>query len=264
VKRVANQEYSNPGSGALLLDLYLPEKKPDHALPLVMWIHGGGWKAGSKENCPLTWLAAEGYAVASIDYRLTYIAQWPAQLDDARAALHWLRTHADRFQLHPKRFAVSGGSSGGHLASLVGTVPTPSNESLSSRVSAVIDFYGTSDVLTLPPNVPGPDKTDADLAKTNAAKLLGGIVRDRPDRARQVSTLHQVSRDDPPFLILHGDKDDQVPVAQSQRLHARLQEVGVPSELHVLQGAGHGGKHFDTPEVRQMIRAFLQRSLAEK
>ena len=261
MKRIANQTYSTPATGALLLDLYLPEKTPAQPLPVVLWIHGGGWKSGSKENCPLTWLAAEGYAVVSLDYRLSWSARWPAPLDDARAAIRWLRTNAARYSLDPQRVTVSGGSSGGNLAGVVGAADAPAGETVSSRVQAVIDFYGASDVLTMPPNVPGPGKTDADLANANAAKLLGGIVRDRPELARAMSTLHLVTRDDPPFLIIHGDKDDQVPLEQSQRLHAKLKETGVPSELIVLPGAGHGGKEFSTDEVKAKIRAFLARSL---
>jgi arylsulfatase len=262
VKRIANLEYSRPATGALVLDLYLPTTTPARPLPVIVWTHGGGWKNGSKENCPLTWLAAEGYAVVSLNYRLSWAAQWPAQIDDARAAIRWLRTHAAKYGLDPARLAVSGGSSGGNLASIVGTAPAATGETVSSRVAAVIDFYGASDMLTMPVNVPGPGKTEADLATSNGAKLLGGIVRDRPDLARQVSPLHNITQDDPPFLILHGDQDDQVPLVQSERLHARLREVGVPSEFHVLVGAGHGGKAFDTPEVRGWIRAFLARSLA--
>lgn len=261
VKRVGNVRYSTPPTGALLLDLYLPEAASARPRPVVVWVHGGGWKSGSKENCPLVWLAAEGYAVVSLNYRLSYAARWPAQLDDVRTAIRWLRTNAATYQLDPGRIAVAGGSSGGNLASVVGTAPAPAGESVSSRVGAVIDFYGAADILTMPTNVPGPGVTDADLAKSNGAKLLGGIVRDRPELARSVSTLYQITRDDPPFLILHGDRDTQVPVEQSRRLHAKLQETGVRSELHVLPGAGHGGREFATPEVKQIIRSFLQRSL---
>jgi arylsulfatase len=261
VKRISNVEYSRPATGALLLDLYLPAQRPAKPLPVIVWTHGGGWKNGSKENCPLTWLAAEGYAVVSLDYRLSWAAHWPAQIEDVRAAIRWLRTNATHYEIDPARVVVSGSSSGGNLASIVGTAPGATDESVSSRVNAVIDFFGASDILTMPVNVPGPGKTEADLATSNAAKLLGGIVRDRPELARQVSPLHNISRDDPPFLILHGDKDDQVPLVQSERLHARLSEVGVPSEFHVLPGAGHGGKAFDTPEARRWIRAFLKRSL---
>lgn len=262
VKRIANQEYSRPETGALLLDLYLPVTTPERPLPVVLWIHGGGWKSGSKENCPLTWLAAEGYAVVSLGYRLSGVARWPAPLDDARNALRWLRTNATRFQLDPKRIVVAGGSSGANLAGVVGTAPRPAGERVSSAVRGVIDFYGASDVLTMPVNVPGPTRPDGVLAQSNAAILLGGIVRDRPELARQMSTLYQVSPDDPPFLIIHGDQDPQVPLEQSERLHAKLQATGVPSELVVLKGAGHGGPAFATPAVKQKIRDFLQRSLA--
>ena len=262
VKRISNIEYSRPSTGALLLDCYLPSIAPTKPLPVILWTHGGGWKNGSKENCPLTWLAAEGYAVVSLNYRLSWAAKWPAQIDDARAAIRWLRTNATQYGLDPARFAISGGSSGGNLASIVGTAPAATGETVSSRVGAVIDFYGASDMLSMPVNVPGPSKTEADLATSNGAKLLGGTVRDRPELARQVSPLHTITKDDPPFLIIHGDHDDQVPLEQSERLHARLREVGIPSEFHVLTGAGHGGKAFDTPEVRGWIRAFLSRSLA--
>lgn len=191
---------------------------------------------------------------------MSHQARWRAPLEDARAAIRWLRTNAARHALDASRIAVAGDSSGANLAGVVGTAPAPEGESVSSRVSAVIDFYGASDVLTRPANVPGPDKTEADLANSNAAKLLGGIVRDRPQLARAMSTLHQVSKDDPPFLIIHGDRDPQVPLEQNTRVRAKLQETGVPSELKVLPGARHGGKAFDTLEVREAIRAFLPRS----
>jgi arylsulfatase len=259
VKRIANQTYTETPQGAQLLDLYLPEKTPATPLPVVVWIHGGGWKSGSKENPLLGWLAAEGYAVVSLGYRLSWAARWPAQLEDARAAIRWLRTNAAKYALDPARIVVAGGSSGANLAGVVGAAPVAAGETVSSRVQGVIDFYGASDVLTMPVNLPGPGKTDAELAASNAAKLLGGIVRDRPEAAKSMSTLHLVTRDDPPFLIIHGEKDNQVPLEQSERLHAKLKETGVASELVVLPGAGHGGKEFSSEEVKERIRAFLGR-----
>ena len=262
VKRVANLEFAKTPSGNLSLDLYLPEKDAGRLLPVVMWVHGGGWKNGSKLNCPLTWLAAEGYAVASIDVRLLHQSGWPAQIEDPRAAIRWLRENAATYALDPARIAVGGGSSGGHVAAVVGTTSAPAGEKTSSRVQAVIDFYGPADLLTMPNNTPGPGKTDADLAKANGARLLGGIVRDRAALAQKASALHWVSADDPPFLILHGDADPQVPLEQSRRLDAALRAAGVRSELHVLPGAGHGGKAFDTPALRTTIKAFLDRTMA--
>ncbi len=261
VKLVANLDYTRTPSGNLALDLYLPEKAPAHPLPVLVWVHGGGWKSGSKINCPLTWLAAEGYAVASLDVRLLHHAGWPAQLEDPRAAVRWLRANAAQYHLDPARIAIAGGSSGAHVAALVGTSAVVSGETVSSRVQAVIDFYGPADLLTMPANTPNGGKTDVDLAKANGARLLGGIVRDRPALAREASALYQVSQDDPPFLILHGDADPQVPIDQSRRLHAALQRVGVSSELQELPGAGHGGKAFDTPALRATILSFLARTL---
>jgi arylsulfatase A len=263
VRRVSNLTYSTPPRGALLLDLFLPEKQTG-PLPVVMWVHGGGWVAGSKENCPLLWLATEGYAVASIDYRLATEAQWPAQMLDCRAAVRWLRSNAKKYNLDPDHIAAAGGSAGGHLVALHGTLDLPKDEAVSSRVQAVVDLYGPTDLLTMPNNVPAPGKTDADLAKTNGARLLGGTVRDRPELARQVSAFYQASKGDAPFLILHGDRDRGVPLAQSERLNARLKEVGVPSTLHVVKGAGHGGPGFSTPEVKKVVRAFLDRHLKSR
>lgn len=254
-------EYSRPATGPLYVDLYLPERVAEKPLPVVLWIHGGGWKKGSKDRCSLSWLAGEGYAVVSLGYRLSTTAPWPAQIEDARAAVRWLRTQAGTYRLDPQRIAVAGESSGANLAGVLGTMDAASGEPVSSRVAAVIDFFGTSDVATLPANVPGPGKTDADLAKTNGALLLGGIVRDRPQLAREMSPLYQASADDPPFLVVHGSRDDQVPLDQSERLVAKLQHVGVPVEFVVLPDAGHGGKAFTTPELRETVRKFLQRSM---
>ena len=259
VKTIRNIEYANPGGiRSLLLDLYQPAKESDKPLPVVMWIHGGGWRNGSKESCPLIWLANEGYAVVSLGYRLIPEAKWPMPFDDACAAIRFLRTNAAKYKLDANRFVVAGGSSGGNLASIVGVMDRLRDEAVSSQVQGVIDFYGASDVLTMPPNVPGPDKTDTDLAKSNAARLIGGIVRDHPDLAKQMSPLYHVSKGDPRFLIIHGDQDKQVPLEQSERLHAKLKEAGVPSTLHVIKGAGHGGKEFDSVEVRKLILELLK------
>lgn len=255
-----DMEYGRTGDKPLLLDLYRPKNRHGR-LPVVMWVHGGGWNKGSKDRCPAAWLTEHGYAVASINYRLTDEAQWPAQIDDCRAAVRWLRAHADEYGLDGNRIAAWGGSAGGHLVALLGTLDAPGNETVSSRVQAVCDWYGPIDLLTMPPNVLAPGKTEADLAKSNGAKLLGGTVRDRPELARQASALYQVSADDPPFLIMHGDKDGAVPLEQSQRLHEKLKAVGVTSTLQVLEGAGHGGKEFQTAEVRNMVLEFFNRHL---
>ncbi|MBL8825865.1 MAG: alpha/beta hydrolase fold domain-containing protein [Planctomycetaceae bacterium] len=253
-------QYSGTAESPLLLDLYRPLDRPG-MLPVVMWVHGGGWSQGSKARCPATWLTEHGFAVASIDYRLTGVAQWPAQIDDCRAAVRWLREHAELYELNDERIGAWGGSAGGHLVAMLGTLDAPTKETTSSRVQAVCDWYGPTDLLTMPPNVLTAGKTVDDLARSNGAKLLGGIVRDRPELARQASAIYHVSADDPPFLIMHGAQDPGVPVEQSERLHSKLRAVGVPSTLQILPGAGHGGKEFQTPAVREQVRKFFAERL---
>ncbi len=260
VSVLRNLEFGRAGERALLLDLYRPEKSAKPA-PVVMWVHGGGWNKGSKDRCPAVWLTQHGYAVASVGYRLTGEAQWPAQIDDCRAAIRWLRTHAKEYGLDAKHIGVWGGSAGGHLVALLGTLPAPADESVSSRVQAVCDWYGPADLLTMPNNVHTPGKTLADLAKTNGAQLLGKTVRDAPELAKQASAFYQVSKGDAPFLIMHGDKDPGVPLEQSQRLYKKLVAAGVPAKLHVVPGAGHGGKAFQTPETRKIVQAFFDKYL---
>ncbi|MBA4016876.1 MAG: lipase [Pirellula sp.] len=254
-------EYARRGEQRMLLDLYLPEKASEGPLPVVVWVHGGGWSAGSKDRCPATFLAAEGFAVASINYRLSQEARWPAQIDDCREAIRWLRKEAKARGFDAEHIGVWGGSAGGHLVALLGTLDVPSDEATSSRVQAVCDWYGPSDLLTMPPNVLSAGKTEADLAKANGAKLLGGIVRDRPELARQASAFYQASAGDAPFLIMHGDADPQVPLEQSERLHNALTKAGVSSTFQVMSG-GHGGPAFQTEDSKQLVLAFFRKHLS--
>ncbi len=257
---VKDLEYARPNGYSLLLDLYLPENASG-AVPVVVWVHGGGWKNGSKKNCQAAWLAEEGYAVASINYRLTDVAQWPAQIDDCREAIRWLRRNANLFGLDSERIGSWGESAGAHLAALMGTLPYPNDEHVSSRVSAVCDWYGPTELLTMPPNNVGDGRTEEDVANSNGAKLLGCTVKDCPELAKQASGYDNVSKDDSAFLIMHGDEDPGVPISQSVQFYERLQKMGVPSQLEIVKGAGHGGKLFDTPEVRATVLAFFERYL---
>ncbi len=251
-------EYARPDGYSLRLDLYLPENRQGKRLPVVIWVHGGGWKNGSKDKCRAAWLADEGYAVVSINYRLTDVAQWPAQIDDCREAVRWARRNASVFGFDPARIGAWGSSAGGHLVALMGTLPYPENESVSSRVAAVCDWYGPTELLTMPPNNVGNGRTEEDVANSNGAKLLGCTVKDCPELARQASAYDNVSKDDAPFLIMHGDEDPGVPIQQSIQFHERLQKAGVPSQFEIVEGAGHGGKLFDTPEVKATVFAFFE------
>jgi acetyl esterase/lipase len=255
--------FSTVGEQELQLDLYRPKEASD-TLPVVVWVHGGGWKNGSKDRCPAAWLAAHGFAVASINYRLTHQAQWPAQIDDCRAAVRWLRENAKTFNLTPDRIGAWGSSAGGHLVALLGTLDPPDSEGTSSQVQAVCDWFGPTDLLTMPPNTISETRTEADIAQSNGAKLLGATVRDVPALAKQASALCQVSEDDPPFLIMHGEKDPGVPLSQSQRLHEKLLTAGAQSELKVIANAGHGGKEFQAPEAKQLVLDFFSKTLKDQ
>ena len=257
VKVLRDLEYAQVKGVSLKLDLYRPSAMPSAAMPLVIWVHGGGWSKGSKTNCPAVWLATKGYAVASLDFRLLPEHPWPAQIEDPIAALRWLRKESVKYGYDVERSAAMGGSSGGHVVALWGTLPLPAED----KVKAVVDLYGPTDLLTMPPNVLSEKRTRAELAKANGALLLGGIVMDQPEKAKAVSALHQVTKDDVPFLIIHGMDDPGVPVDQSERLHAALKAAGVESTLKLLPGAGHGGKEFDSAESRTLILAFLDKHL---
>lgn len=257
-------EYARPNGYSLLLDLYLPERGQDEGAPVVVWVHGGGWKNGSKEKPKAAWLAEEGYAVVSINYRLTDVAEWPAQIDDCREAVRWVRRNASVFGFDLDRIGTWGSSAGGHLVALMGTLPYPENESVSSRVQAVCDWFGPTELLTMPPNNVGEGRTEEDVANSNGAKLLGCTVKECPELARQASAYDNVSKDDAPFLIMHGDEDPGVPIQQSIQFYERLRKTGVPVQYEVVEGAGHGGKLFDTPEVKATVRAFFDQYLKRR
>ena len=214
--------YKRVNGAVLTLDLYCPEKVSGPA-PVIVWVHGGGWRTGGKKRCPAVALVPDGYAVASIDYRLSSTAPFPAQIEDCKAAVRWLRANAAKYNLDADRIGVWGMSAGGHLAALLGTsggVPelegSGDNMQYSSRVQAVCDVAGPVDLLALT-NL-GPERRFA------IEGLLGGA----PIAA---SPIHYVSKDDPPFLIVHGEADRVVPVEQSQRFYEELRKAGVNATL---------------------------------
>lgn len=266
VEVVKDLEYVKRGEISLKLDLYLPSSRSGETLPVVMWVHGGGWLNGSKAKCPAAWLAETGeYAVASIDFRMANEAQWPAQMEDCREAVRWLRRNAEVHGLDANHIGVWGSSSGGHLVALMGTLDAAQGEEVSSQVQAVCDWFGPSDLLTMPPNVITETRTREQVEKSNGAVLLGAAVMDNPERAKSASAYHQASAGDGvPFLIMHGDADPGVPLEQSVKLHEKLLAVGVPSTLEILRGAGHGGPEFKTPEVEAKVKRFFDDHLKPK
>lgn len=261
VEVLPNIEYAKPKGISLKLDLYRP-KAASAPSPVIVFVHGGGWKNGNKDRGRRgAWMVPHGFAIVSINYRLTDQGQWPDQINDCYAAVRWVRDNAKRFHLDGERVGCWGTSAGGHLVALMGTRTFPGKEITSSRVQAVMDWYGPSELLTMPPNNVGNGRTEADIAKSNGAKLLGATVRDVPRLAKDASALDHVSRGDAPFLIMHGTADKGVPLVQSQKLHAKLKTHGVESTLLELEGAGHGGPQFISPEAKKITLEFFNKHL---
>ncbi|MCX7015414.1 MAG: alpha/beta hydrolase fold domain-containing protein, partial [Candidatus Sumerlaeota bacterium] len=258
-------EYGRVGEKRLLLDLYLPENA-EGPLPLIVWVHGGGWQSGSKEQClpARQGFVARGYAVASVNYRLSGEAPFPAQIEDCKASIRWLRANAKTYKLDPDRIGVWGSSAGGHLVALLGTSgevkewDQGDNAGVSSRVQAVCDFYGPTDLaqFVVTPGYEGHAKPDSP-----ESKLIGGAVLDNKDKAARANPIPYVDKGDPPFLIVHGDSDPVVPPPQGQLLYDALQKAGVESSLHFLSGAKHGGPEFNAPDVVEMVAAFFDKHL---
>ncbi len=226
--------YKTVDGKPLTLDLYVPDNGGG-PVPLIIAIHGGGWHAGQKTDYPSAPFIKNGYAMASIEYRLAPEAIFPAQAEDVKAAVRWLRTHAKDYNLDPDRFGAFGHSAGGHLASLLGTTgnmpqfDVGDNLGVSSKVQAVVDMAGPVAFLALAPN-----------KMAGEPGLIGGTVEEKHDLAALASPITHITSDDPPFLILHGDNDHMVPEEQALLFYAALQKANVPCQLLLLPKVDHG------------------------
>ncbi len=259
-------EYAKPNDKPPLLDLFVP-KDAKGKLPLVVAIHGGGWIGGDKRYTPLVPLTTKGYVVASINYRFSNEAIYPAQSHDCKAAIRWLRANAAEYHIDPDHVGVWGDSAGGHLVALLGTTNgnkklegEEGNSKMSSGVQAVCDFYGPTDMLSINSQAGPDDQIHADAPESLVSKLLGGPAPDHKENANAASPVTFVTKEAAPFLIMHGDKDPVVPLAQSEELRDALQKAGVEVELYVVKGSGHGfgGNH---PEIPEKVNAFFDKHL---
>jgi acetyl esterase/lipase len=255
-----DQAYANM-SAAQKLDIYLPEEGTA-PFPLIIVIHGGGWASGDKASGQVASILTAvkmGYAVASINYRLSGEAKFPAQIYDVKAAIRFLRANAEKYRLDPDTFAVWGDSAGGHLASLAGTSggvsevedPAMGNSAQSSSVQAVVDWYGPIDLIRI------------DRENSAERNLIGSPLADVPELARKSNPVTYISKDDPPFLIQHGNKDSAVPMEQSVNFASALEKVLGKDKvaLDIIDGAGHVDKAFETPENISHILDFLDKVL---
>ena len=259
-----NLPYNNDTLPKHLLDIYLPANAKGK-LPLVIFIHGGGWLSNDKYadmgymKKTVAEIISSGFALASIDYRFSTQAVFPAQMQDCNRAISFLYDNADKYGFDVNRFAVMGFSAGGHLASMVGLSKNNNIDSFfmpgttrAFSFKAVVDFYGPAELIMFP---------GAGDAKSPEALLIGAAPLDRPDLAKAASPVTYVDKNDPPFLIIHGEKDELVSPNQSRLLGSWLKLAGVPKELIMVMDAPHFGAMFDSDEIRKKVIDFLRMRL---
>ena len=265
-KIIKDIEFAVVQGQSLKLDLYLPEKPKGSGL--VVWIHGGGWRKGSKEKCFITWLPDHGYTVASISYRFSGVAKFPAQLHDCKGAVRWLRANARKYGYDSKNIFVAGASAGGHLTALMATTSghkllegdVGGNLDQSSTIQAAIDYYGPTDFILR-------SKTQPSRANEKGSvvyDLLGGAANKKVVAAKLASACYHVSKDDRPLLIFHGTHDKTVLIDQSQAIEAKYKKAGLSIRFHAIQGAGHGGDVFYSGENAKRLLKFLGEQMSRK
>jgi acetyl esterase/lipase len=243
-----------------MLDIYLPANAKGK-VPLVVFIHGGGWLSNDKYadigymKKTVFEIVNNGFALASIDYRFSTQAVFPAQIQDCNRAVSFLYDNADKYGFDKNRFSIMGFSAGGHLASLVGLSKNNNintffmpGTSKAFYFKAVVDFYGPAELILFPGN---------NDEKSPEALLIGAAPLERPDLAKAASPVTYVDKNDPPFLIIHGEKDQLVSPNQSKLLSSWLSVSGVQNELVIVKDAPHFGVMFDSDEVRNKVLNFL-------
>jgi len=261
----SNIPYANDTIKKHLLDIYVPSNARENT-PLVVWIHGGAWMMNDKyadmgymKNTVRSFIDS-GYVLASIDYRFSTDALFPAQIQDCNQALEYLYQHAEQYKVDKTRIALIGFSAGGHLASLLALSGnnnvrefSPAGMKTYFKIKCVLDFYGPSDFVMLASN---PD-TSINNARNPVSILLGALPIERPDLAKRASPVTYVDKNDPPFLIVQGEKDESVPNTQSRLLSSWLTLAGVKNQLIIVPGAPHFGEMFDAENIRKSLFSFL-------
>ena len=264
VERIDGIEFARVGDEALLLDLYMPKGASEP--PLLVWVHGGGWMRGSRSPVPTVAFVNAGYAMASVDYRLSGTAPFPAQIHDVKAAIRFLRARADAYGYDTSRIGILGFSAGGHLAALAGvTNGDPALEGevgahldRSSDVAAVVSFSGASNLTTI---LDQSTPFGLNIRVPALEALLGGPPEERAELARAASPVFYVDSSDPPLLLLHGDQDPQMPINQAHELNGAYEAEGLSVRFEVVHGAGHGGAPFYDAERTALVTAFLDEHL---
>ncbi len=270
--------YATVGDEKLKLDLVVPKTPGPH--PCVVCFHGGAWRAGDRKDLTkptlfapggkekgvefslLDMLARKGYAAASVSYRLAPRAKFPAQIEDAKSAVRFLRTNAEKYDLDGDRFAALGFSAGGHLAALLGVTDSTAGfdgklyPDVSSQVQVVIDYFGPTQ-LSLFAETPG-------VNDVFMVPLLGRECRTDPKLYAKASPIEYVTKAAPPTLIIHGNADFIVPIIHSERFYEKLKAAGVKTEFLTMKGRGHGWTGDATEESAKALVKFLDENLKKE
>ncbi|QDV22958.1 alpha/beta hydrolase [Aureliella helgolandensis] len=262
VKVQRDIKFAEVNGQSLLLDVYVPQNVASPP-PLIVWIHGGGWRGGSKAKPPIRRVTECGYALASISYRFSDQAIFPAQLHDCKGAIRWLRAHQKNYGYNAEWIGVAGSSAGGYLAVFLGVAAgdvalegeVGGNLQESSRVQAVVDYFGPTDFVLRGATQPEVAYSE----KAGSFALLGGLKRGKidPQLERAASAAYYVEPTAPPILVFHGENDKLVLPSQSERIVEAYQAAGVPAELVRVAGAGHGGAKFFWGENFEKTLNFL-------
>ncbi len=259
--------YGQVGERKLPLDLYLP---PDTSapVPVVIWVHGGGWRNGAKGNGGRARnMTTRGFAVVDVEYRLSGEALFPAQIEDCKTAVRWVKANAKKYNLDSDHIGAWGSSAGGHLVALMGLThdekafETPEHGQYSSRVQAVCNWYGPTDFLRMN-DFEG--RIDHDSADSPESRLIGGPIQENEEKVAAANPITYVSKNDPPMLIVHGEKDRAVPYNQSELLYAAMKKAGLDVALYKVVNADHGFRNAtrdSAASLFEMAAQFLEKHL---
>jgi len=266
IVKTAAIPYASVNGQELALDLYMPADVNNP--PLILFIHGGAWRFGSRDSVSTIDLVDHGFALASVSFRLSPVAPLPAQVHDIKGAIRFLRAHADEFGFDGDHIGITGVSSGGHLAALVGLTngsephegEVGGNVGVSSDVQSVVSYFGASNLTSI---LNQSTPFGLNVREPALELLLGGSVDDQVDLARFGSPVFQVDPNDPPLLLLHGDQDPQMPINQSHELHGVAKEKGLDVAFEVVHGAAHGGAAFFDAERTALVAEFFTRTLSD-
>lgn len=264
MRSIGNVQFAVAQGIPLLLDIHLPDHPTSTPLPVVIFVHGGGWRGGVKENPPGLSFIEHGFALVSINYRVTGQAIWPAQIHDCKAAVRWVRANSEQYGFDPTRIGAWGSSAGGHLVAMLAVSgDSPELEGslgttgVSSAIQACCNWCGPTDLTEL--HNPAWRVEEQNLIAEVTEALIGGPLDQHLDAAHQASPALHIKRGCPPVFTMQGVADQVVSHRHAQPFHDRMLSCGNDSELHLLEGAKHG---FWTTEREQMVLAFFQRTLS--